>query len=123
MMRQERDLLWGARKLVRTCASVRPEEKVLVVTDTAIAQRIADAVYRAAVETGAITSKLVMEPGGEPGVEVSEVVAAAMRASDVVFGLTTTSLYHTQARLQACAAGARVVAGTEITEDILVEGA
>ncbi len=112
----------GARKLVRVCAGVKPGEKVLILTDTARSPRIAEAVYAAVVEAGAEAVKAVMEPGAHPGAEVPEAVAAAMKASDVILGLTTSSIYHTQARLAACGAGARLVAVTEVIEEVMISG-
>lgn len=119
---QNNELSAGARKLVRTCANVQPGERVLVVTDTGRSQTIADAVYWAAVEAGADSVKIVMQPGRHPGAEVSDTVAAAMKSADVIIGVTTSSLYHTQARLDACATGSRLIAATEITEEVLITG-
>ena len=108
--------------MVRVCAGVKPDEKVLVVTDTGRNQSIAAAVYSAAVEAGAEAVKIVMEPGARPGDEVPEMVAAAMMESDVIIGLTTSSIYHTRARLAACENGSRLAALTEVTPGILVSG-
>jgi leucyl aminopeptidase (aminopeptidase T) len=112
----------GARKLIWTCTGVKPGEKVLVLTDTARSPLIGEAVYEAAVEAGADTVKIVMEPGAYPGAEVTEIVAAAMKVSDVIIGLTTSSIYHTRARLAACEGGSRLVAVTEVTEKIMISG-
>ncbi len=121
-MEQIQPLLRGARKLVQMCANVQPGERVLVVTDTGRSPRIGEALYHAALAAGGTVVKVVMEPGKHPGAEVPEMVAAAMKVSDVIFGMTTMSLYHTQARGEACAAGARILVGTEITEDMLISG-
>jgi len=112
----------GARKLVHACAGVKPGEKVLVVTDTGRSLQVADAVCQASLEAGADPVKMVMQPGTHPGAEVSDMVAAAMKEADVIFGLTTSSLYHTRARLEACAAGSRLIAVTELTEETLSTG-
>lgn len=115
-------MLLGARKLVCTCANVQPGERVLVLTDTGRSQRIAESIYRAALEVGASVVKVVMEPGAYPGAEVPDAVAAAMKMSDVILGPTTMSLGHTRAGMEACAGGARMAVGTEFTEDMLTTG-
>ena len=121
-MTSKSDLSVGARKLVQTCAKVKARERVLVVTDTGRSLRIGQEVYRASLDAGAEAVIMIMEPGAYPGAEVPQAVAEAMKASDVIFGMTTSSLYHTQARLAACRAGARLVAATEITEEVMVSG-
>ena len=115
-------ILNGARKLINTCASVRTGEKVLVVTDTDRSFCISEAVFAAALEAGAETVRIVMEPGDHPGAEVSDMVAGAMKEADVIIGLTSSSLYHTRARLAACQGGARLVAVTEVTEALMISG-
>lgn len=121
-MTRKRDMSLGARKLIRVCAGVQPGEKVLVVPDTARNPLIAEIVYKAAIEAGAETVMIVMEPGARPGAEVSEMVAAEMKVSDFIIGLTTSSLYHTRARLDACEGGARLVAMTKVTETVMMSG-
>jgi len=115
-------MLSGARKLINTCVGVRTGEKVLVVTDTDRSFGISEAVFAAALEAGAETVRIVMEPGAHPGAEVSDMVSAAMKEADVIIGLTSSSLYHTRARLAACQAGARLVAVTEVTEALMISG-
>lgn len=121
-MEDIQDLMPGARKLVSSNANVKSGEKVLIVTDPKRSQRIGAAIYQAALEKDAVVVKILMEPGANPGAPVPEPVAAAMKVADVIIGVTTSSLYHTQARLQACANGARLVACTEMTEDMLISG-
>ena len=116
------DMLPGARKLIRVCAGVKPGEKVLIVTDTGRNQSIAGVVYQAAAEAGAEVVKIVMEPGARPGDEVPDPVAAAMMESEVIIGLTGSSIYHTRARLAACENGSRLAAVTEVTPEMLVWG-
>ena len=60
-----------------------------------------------------------MPVGTKHGGEPPPVVASAMRAVDVVFAPTTYSLTHTQARLRARKAGARVATMPMITEDMM----
>jgi len=115
-------MLNGARKLINTCAGVRTGEKVLIITDTARNPDISKTVYVAARRAGAETVRIVMEPGAHPGAEVSDMVSAAMMEADVIIGLTSSSLYHTRARIAACKAGARLVAVTEVTDALMISG-
>lgn len=65
---------------------------------------------------------IVMEPGAHTEAEVSEMVAATMKGSDIIIGLTTSSLYHTRAKLDACEGGARPMAMIKVTEKIMISG-
>lgn len=116
------EMMRGARKLVETCANVKQGERVLVVTDTDRPESVSVAVAAAAKEVGAETVVLIMSPRTRPGEEPPKAVARAMLESDVVFGLTSQTLYHTQARREACKAGTRVLVCTGITEDTLIRG-
>ena len=115
-------MLKNARKLINTCAGVRMGEKVLIITDTARNPAISETVWVAASEAGAEPVRIAMAPGTHPGAEVSEMVAAAMKEADVIIGLTSSSLYHTRARIAACQNGARLVAVTEVTESLMISG-
>ncbi len=112
----------GARTLIKTCAGVRKGEKVLIVTDTARNPEISETVFHEAMEAGAEAVRLIMEPGAHPGAEVSDMVSAVMKEADVIIGLTSSSLYHTRARMAACHNGARLVAVTEVTEALMISG-
>jgi len=115
-------LLIGAQIAVETCMSVKSGERVLIVTDSP-RRKIAEALLEAARIVGAKTMLICMPTGTKHGEEPLELVADAMRTADVVFAPTTYSLTHTQARLQACKAGARVATMPMITEDMMRRGA
>jgi len=115
-------LLIGARIAVETCMSVKSGERVLIVTDPPM-RKIAEALLEAARIAGAKTMLICMPTGTKHGEEPPELVADAMRTADVVLAPTTYSLTHTQARLHACKAGARVATMPRITEDMMRRGA
>lgn len=117
-----RELLKGARIAVKTCMGVRRGESVLVVTDPP-RLKIAEALIKAARAVGAEATLICMQTLSRHGEEPPEVVASAMRAADVVLAPTTYSLTHTQARHQACRAGARIATMPMITEDMMRRGA
>lgn len=101
---------------------VKPEESVLIVTDPP-KLKIAWALVDAARKVGAETSLICMQTREKHGEEPPKVVAQAMRAADVVLAPTTYSLTHTQARLEACRAGARIATMPMITEAMMQGGA
>jgi leucyl aminopeptidase (aminopeptidase T) len=114
-------LLRGARIAVGTCLGVRRGEKVLVITDPPRI-KIARAILEAARELRARTTLICIPVGRRHGGEPPAPVAFAMRLSDVVIAPTTYSLTHTQARLKATEAGARVVTMPRITADMMCRG-
>ncbi len=116
------ELYEGARVAVETCMGVKRGERVLVVTDPQ-RLRIARAVVEVARELGAKTTEICMPVGRRHGEEPPEMVALAMRSFDVVIAPTTYSLTHTQARLRATKAGARIATMPMITEDMMCSGA
>jgi leucyl aminopeptidase (aminopeptidase T) len=115
-------LLKGAKIAVERCMGVRPHETVLVVTDQA-RMNIAEALVEASEKARAETVLMCMQARSRHGEEPPKPVEKAMMASDVVLAPTTYSLTHTQARLRACRAGARVATMPMITEEMMYRGA
>jgi 2,5-dihydroxypyridine 5,6-dioxygenase len=94
------------RQLVFTCADVKRQEKVLIVTNPAleeIALKLAHVAGKAAHDVEVHFIKDAAIHGEEPPTNV----AAKMKQADVIFGLTRQSMAHTQARLKASQKGAR----------------
>ena len=111
-----------SRMIVDACAEIKPGENVLIATDTnkvTIAESLAGACQAA----GAETVICIMTPRQMHGNEPPPVMAAAMKAAQVLIMPTTYSMSHTDARLAAKAAGARIVILREINEDTYVNGA
>lgn len=115
-------LLKGARKVIRTCLDVRPRESVLILTDTGRDFRIAEALFQAAAEVRSEPAIAVMTQRGHAGEEPPRHIAEAMKASDAIACPTTTTMYHTNARTEACKAGARLIAMTGVTLETLMSG-
>ncbi|HEX2051891.1 MAG TPA: aminopeptidase [Actinomycetota bacterium] len=109
----------AVRRVLESCLAVRAGEDVLVVTDPR-RRAIGEALVAGARDMGAETMLLEMSERETNGTEPPGVVAAAMRASDVVVAPTTKSLTHTEARHVASQAGARIATMPEVTEDMLV---
>jgi len=119
-MFQNLPIMKGARVAVETCMNVKPDESVLVVTDTR-RLKIAEAFAYAATSLGAQTVVAVMEPAKQIG-EPPKAVAEAMKAVDVVLLPTSTSLSHTDARREATKHGVRIASMPGITEDMMSIG-
>lgn len=79
---------------------------------------LADAV----LEKGAEPVIALMRQRGTDAAEPPPNVAAAMKGSDVIFSAVSISITHTQAMKDALAAGARAIALTAFTEEMLAGG-
>jgi len=115
-------LMSGAKVAVEACLGVSKGEAVLVVTDFTRVD-IAKSLVCAATYVGADASLLVMERRAHHGQEPPAHVREAMKASDVVFLVTEQSLTHTEARMAATRAGARIASMPGISEHSMLTGA
>lgn len=95
--------------ILKKCLQVRPEESILVVTDTVMAE-VGLEIYHAIRQIGMKVNLVSMEPMTTQGEEPPPVVAEAMKHCSVALLVTSKSLTHTQARREACERhGVRVV--------------
>lgn len=111
-----------ARRLAVENAQLQPGEKVCIITDTE-AVRLAETFADAISTLDAEPVMVVMIPRIEHGQEVSEIVAAAMENSDLVFQVVSHAITHTQATKRALRGGARVLVLRGLTEDLMLRGA
>ena len=112
----------NSANILNTCLGVKQGEQVLVVTDSTNLE-IGKMLYDAALSLGCEALFLQMEERKVAGQEPPAVIAAAMKASDVVVCPTTKSLTHTNARIEAAKAGARIATMPGITEEMFTKGA
>ena len=98
-----------ARVAIETCGSVRPKERVLIVTDTMRDQSVARALMAAALAADAEPVLMVMPTRRSTPQEPPAAVRAAMQAADIAFLYTTYSLTHSSARVEAQKTGARII--------------
>ncbi len=108
--------------VLETCMAVKPGEVVLIITDTATHLSIASTLYDRAVELGCDPVLMTMEPRGVHGQEPPPAVAEAMAAADVVLAPTSKSLTHTQAKINAKMAGARIATMPGISLEMMGSG-
>ncbi len=106
-----------ARVAIETCGSVRPKERVLIVTDTMRDQSVAHALMAAALAADAEPVLMVMPTRRSTPQEPPAAVRAAMQAADIAFLYTTYSLTHSSARVEAQKTGARIITMPGVTED------
>lgn len=111
-----------AKNVLVSCLAARAGEEVLVITDDTRVN-IGQAIYEGAKELGCESMLLVMKERELSGQEPPKTVAEAMKAADIVIVPTAKSLTHTNARIQAAAAGARVATMPGITEQMFSQGA
>ena len=111
----------GANKVME-CLGVKSGEKVLIIVDTITPLSIGSGLFEAARNIGCDVMILTMLPRSRHGEEIPLPVAQAMKNSDVVIAPTTFSLTHTQAKINACKAGARVASMPGITENMMTCG-
>lgn len=110
------------KSVLTSCLDVKPGESVLVLTDDG-KYPIGSALYEAAKALGADGMLLTMKPRQVSGEEPPAAVAAAMAAADVVICPMSTSVTHTNAKINAAKAGARIATMPGITEEMFSQGA
>ncbi|HEY3267552.1 MAG TPA: aminopeptidase [Armatimonadota bacterium] len=111
------DLGSAARTLLEKCMGAKAGESVLVVDDDA-GNVISAALIQAATEMALEPMRITMAPRQRSGQEPPKSVSRAMQGADIVLMPTSFSLSHTNARHDACDAGARVGSMPGITVDM-----
>ncbi len=111
----------GAIKVME-CYGVKRGESVLIVVDTSTPTSIVKNLFDAAKNLGCDVMIMTMLPRTRHGEEPPVAIAEAMKNADVVVAPTTYSLTHTQARINACKAGARIASMPGITEKMMNSG-
>jgi len=107
----------AAEIILKDCMNVKEGEKVLIIIDKN-KLNIGEAILKKSKE---ITESLLLEipmldfNGQEPDKETADM----MKDYDVIIIATTKSLSHTEARKQACNAGARIASMPNITEEMM----
>ncbi|VVB89550.1 Uncharacterised protein [uncultured archaeon] len=119
---KETDILQTARKILEVNMGVKPDESLLIITDTATSPLIAQAIFDAASSIGCEVMLIEMLPRAHSGMEPPKAIAEAMRNVDVVIAPTSKSLSHTQARTKCGCGGARMATMPGITEEMMVNG-
>ena len=111
----------GARSIVEINLGVKAGESIVIVTEPK-QMRIAEALAAAVIAAGAEPTIHIMTPRERDGQEPPKTIAAAMKESDAFIGAVFTSITHTHAVKDACAAGSRGVMLTQFNEDQMITG-
>lgn len=113
------DLLSAATVAVRDCMGVRPNERILVVTDEPL-RTIGYALWKAGKDLGNELMLVEILPRKTNGEEPPKEVAELMKMVDVVLCPTSKSLTHTDSRRAASDVGVRVATLPGVTEEIMI---
>lgn len=112
------ELLDAATTALRDCMCLKRHEKLLVITDVE-KDLIGDAFFYAGAELCDEPFLMLMKPRSRGGENLPPIVEEAMKKADVIVIPTSKSATHTDARINACAAGARVGTLPGITQDTM----
>jgi leucyl aminopeptidase (aminopeptidase T) len=115
------DMIEIAKRLLSGNMGLQPGETLLVVYDETTL-RIGETLFEAGRQLGAKSMALRIPLLAKNGEEPFPVAARAMAESNVVVAPTGASLTHTQAKKNACKAGARIATMPKITEDMFFNG-
>jgi leucyl aminopeptidase (aminopeptidase T) len=118
-MAPQSELFRAARIALQDCLRVQPHETVLVLTDATCAT-IGQALLAAARDLGvyAVYTEIpVLERNGQ---DPPRPIRELMKSFQVVVAPTEKSLTHTDARREACLAGARVATMPGIQEETMI---
>ena len=107
----------GAETVVNQCLNVKPGETVLVLND-GNDEELNEALLEASREKASIVALKEYEEPENHGEEPPEEIAEAMKDFNVVIAPTKKSISHTNARTEACEAGARVATMPGINKEI-----
>ncbi|MBU1085047.1 MAG: aminopeptidase [Candidatus Beckwithbacteria bacterium] len=105
--------------VIQNCMAVKPTDSVLIVTDPTrnlLACEFLKAAKEITKKAELISFDSMIENAQEPPKEIGDL----LHTSDVCLLITTYSLSHTQARKNACKAGARIASMPGITKDMIL---
>lgn len=114
------DIYTACNVLLTTCSDSKQDEHLLFVTDPTSLE-VAQAMWHAAKDYPNKTM-VMMDERTMHGQDPNRVVAEAMAKADVIFGVTKFSLFHSQARRNAVARGARFVNMVDYNIKMLEQG-
>jgi leucyl aminopeptidase (aminopeptidase T) len=115
-------LMKGARIAVNECMEIKPDEKVVIITDKNMPKNLSETLMQAVKEVGARCEIKLIEPMKVNGQESSEDVAKLMKTPDALFIVTSKSLSHTKARRDATKLGVRIASMPKVNEFSFTEG-
>lgn len=121
------ELMKRAMMVVNVCLGVKPDERVLVITDN-IRRDLGSPLYEAALDAGADATYIEIKPLAMIGQEPPKVVADAMLDAEVIMIAMKASITHSIARKKASHNGARIASmpfgskSTELVMEVFTRG-
>ncbi len=112
------ELFHAAETALRDCLKLKKDETLLIVTDSE-KELIGQALWYAAQELCREPVLMVMNPRQYNGENLPVMIEEAMKKADAVIIPTAKSATHTDSRIKACEAGARVATMPGITQGIM----
>ncbi|MBN1480198.1 aminopeptidase [candidate division KSB1 bacterium] len=103
----------AAQTIVNKCLDLKKEESVLIVASEALLD-VADILFKTCLKRSKHAFLLKLSHLS-PHVEIFPSIARLMKEMNIVFAITSPSISHTDARRQACRAGARIISMPDIT--------
>lgn len=121
-------MLADTAELVKNAAkplelNAEPGERVVIVTDSEMAESVWAALFAAANERDLDPTVCFIPPREEHGNNPTDAAAEAMLEADICIMATTTALTHSEAGAAAQHAGVKCIAMDEMAPDILRSGA
>ena len=113
------DMPIGIQNLLTDITDLKDDEKLLIITDDNNLE-VAMYVYKYA-SVYFDTTMCVMKPRAFHGENPTELVRAAMEKADVAMGMTTMSLFHSEARLTMQKKGLRWLSMQNYTMDMFTD--
>jgi leucyl aminopeptidase (aminopeptidase T) len=111
-----------ARRIVEQVLAVKPDEQVLLVTDSERPSSITQALVSAIASVAHETVLLTMKARPRGGVEPPPIVASAMLAADAILFQTSYATFHTNAARAAMANGVRLCDMWGFDEEMMLRG-
>lgn len=103
--------------------NARPEQRVLVVTDSGMDQDVPAILTAAAEEAGLVHAVLQIPPPPAPNADPDPDTASRLLGYDLVLLATSVPITHTPSMVRAAEAGARIVLMDGVNSAMLAEGA
>jgi leucyl aminopeptidase (aminopeptidase T) len=117
------ELTDGASRIVRECAGIGAGERITIVLEDGCDAEVAAALAVASRAAGA-SPEIIRADGASlgPDTRAGNLASWDHRSADVLFGVTSRSLYHSMLGRQASEDGARVLALTGVSAPLLTSG-
>lgn len=102
--------------------NVKPGDKVLIITDTAMDPRLWEGLMAAGYDFGVRPSVAIMIPRSVTSEEPDPPIATAWAESDMAILLTSQAMAHTDARLAAAKKRCKTILMENATVDLIIRG-